>query len=75
MKKEVAANIIELLEEERMKRAKAAIDALLEIYHNQKNSLPPEVVEICEKYLVGYWDVKIAKKTYKATKKKAAVNS
>lgn len=68
----VAANIMELFREEREKKAATGIDALLKLYHTKKDSFTrEEVIDLCEKYFVGYWDVEVSTKKYKASTKKA----
>jgi len=67
----VAPSIMELFKEERTKMAEACIDALLKLYYTKKDSFErKEVIDICEKYLVGYWDIQVSKKSY-GTKDKA----
>jgi len=76
--KTVSKNFKELFKEEREKQAELGIDALLEIYHKDKTSLPQPVIDICENYFIGYWDVHFTPKSYavapkekRTTKKKA----
>lgn len=65
--KETAEDVAERLKTE---QARLFAPLILEVYQNRRNTLPQEVIEDIEKYLVGYWDRKTTSVKYKDRFKK-----